>query len=184
MHRSWEKKQEQRLKDEQLKAKLKELQEAKEAEKRAKIERIKERRAKKEEKERYERLAAVMHAKKVERLKRREKRNKLYIRILSCIMTSLFFWFSVPSKNLYRRYIADMARDRATTHGSLLRAVSSSVNSTRTTCVNWTTWRSQHVSPAGSTSLATIHATGERAAPSCPNAWDRHPHSATIITKS
>ncbi|ESX02022.1 hypothetical protein HPODL_05127 [Ogataea parapolymorpha DL-1] len=77
MHRSWEKKQEQRLKDEQLKAKLKELQEAKEAEKRAKIERIKERRAKKEEKERYERLAAVMHAKKVERLKRREKRNKL-----------------------------------------------------------------------------------------------------------
>ncbi|KAG7864945.1 hypothetical protein KL918_005071 [Ogataea parapolymorpha] len=135
MHRSWEKKQEQRLKDEQLKAKLKELQEAKEAEKRAKIERIKERRAKKEEKERYERLAAVMHAKKVERLKRREKRNKF-------------------------------------------------VNSIRTTCVNWTAWRSQHRSPAGSTSLATIHATGERAASSCPNAWDRHPHSATIITKS
>ncbi|KAG7839912.1 hypothetical protein KL942_002711 [Ogataea angusta] len=131
MHRSWEKKQEQRLKDEQLKAKLKELQEEKEAEKRAKIERIKERRAKKEEKERYERLAAVMHAKK-HRLGGVKKSHfysssiafmifLLYgtqmalgmlalSSILSYIVTNSFFWFSVPSKYLSPRYIADMTR--------------------------------------------------------------------------
>lgn len=73
----WERKQEQRLKDEQTKAKLKELKEEKEEEKRQKVEKIKERREKKAEQERYDRLALVMHRKRVDRLKRREKRNKL-----------------------------------------------------------------------------------------------------------
>lgn len=74
---SWKKKQEQRLKEAQDKARLKELQEEKIAEKKARIDKIKEKREMKAEQERYERLATVMHAKRVERLKRREKRNKL-----------------------------------------------------------------------------------------------------------
>lgn len=74
---SWEKKQEQRLKDAQVKAKLKELKEEKENEKKQRIQALKDRREKKEEKERYEKLAAKMHAKKVERMRKREKRNKL-----------------------------------------------------------------------------------------------------------
>lgn len=74
---SWKQKQAQRLKDQETKARLKELQAEKEAEKKARIDRIKEKREKKAEQERYERLATVMHAKRVERLKRREKRNKL-----------------------------------------------------------------------------------------------------------
>lgn len=74
---SWQLKQEQRLKDKEIKARLKELQDEKIAAKKARIDKIKERREKKAEQERYERLATVMHAKRVERLKRREKRNKL-----------------------------------------------------------------------------------------------------------
>ncbi|VEU23832.1 DEKNAAC104984 [Brettanomyces naardenensis] len=74
---SWRLKKEQRLKDQQFKAKLKELQDEKEKERQARVDKIKERRQKKEEKERYELLATKMHKKKLERLKRREKRNKL-----------------------------------------------------------------------------------------------------------
>ena len=74
---SWKQKQAQRLRDQESKARLKELQAEKEAAKKAHIDRIKEKREKKAEQERYERLATVMHAKRVERLKRREKRNKL-----------------------------------------------------------------------------------------------------------
>ncbi|KAH3671894.1 hypothetical protein OGAPHI_000080 [Ogataea philodendri] len=65
--RSWDKKQEQRRKDEQLKQKLRELKQEKEAEKKARVDKIKEKRARKEEKERYERMASIMHAKKVDR---------------------------------------------------------------------------------------------------------------------
>ncbi|KAH3684877.1 hypothetical protein WICPIJ_004155 [Wickerhamomyces pijperi] len=74
---TWDRKQEQRLKDQQFKAKVKELKEEKENERKLKIQNIKDRRAKKEEKERYERLAAKMNAKKIERLRKKEKRNKL-----------------------------------------------------------------------------------------------------------
>ncbi|QPG72896.1 hypothetical protein FOA43_000199 [Brettanomyces nanus] len=77
VHSSWKDREEQKLKDGQFKAKLKELKEEKEGERKAKIDRIKERREKQEEKERYERLATKMHRKKLERLKRREKRNKM-----------------------------------------------------------------------------------------------------------
>ncbi|CDR37004.1 CYFA0S01e06348g1_1 [Cyberlindnera fabianii] len=73
----WAKKQEQRLKDQQVKAKLKELKQEKEDEKKARIDAMKERREKKAEKERYEMMAAKMHAKKVERMRKKEKRNKL-----------------------------------------------------------------------------------------------------------
>jgi rRNA-processing protein CGR1 len=74
---SWKKKQEQRLKEAQDKARLKELQAEKQSAHKARIEKIKEKREKKAEEERYEKLATIMHAKRVERLKRREKRNKL-----------------------------------------------------------------------------------------------------------
>ncbi|CCH43147.1 rRNA-processing protein [Wickerhamomyces ciferrii] len=74
---TWAKKQEQRQKDEQIKAKLKELKQEKDEEKRQKIQAIKDKKAKKEEKERYQKLAEKMHAKKVERMRKREKRNKL-----------------------------------------------------------------------------------------------------------
>lgn len=74
---TWAKKQEQRLKDQQVKAKLKELKDEKEAEKTQRIQALKERREKKEEKERFERMAEKMHAKKVERMRKKEKRNKL-----------------------------------------------------------------------------------------------------------
>lgn len=74
---SWKKKQEQRLKEQQDKIRLKELQDEKNNTTKERIAKIKEKREKKEEQERYERLATIMHAKKVERLKRREKRNKL-----------------------------------------------------------------------------------------------------------
>lgn len=74
---SWAKKQESRLKDQQIKARIRELKEEKEQEKKNRLKLIKERQEAKEEKERYERLAAKMHAKKVERMRKREKRNKL-----------------------------------------------------------------------------------------------------------
>ncbi|KAH3664368.1 hypothetical protein WICMUC_005753 [Wickerhamomyces mucosus] len=74
---SWARKQEQRLKDAQFKAKIKEFKEEKENEKRSRIQAIKEKKEKKEEKERFERMAAKMHAKKVERMRKKEKRNKL-----------------------------------------------------------------------------------------------------------
>lgn len=75
--KSWQSRQEQRLKQEQDKARLKSLKEEKELEKKNRVEKIKERREKKAEQERYEKLASIMHAKKLDRLKRREKRNKL-----------------------------------------------------------------------------------------------------------
>lgn len=74
---TWDRKKEQKLKDEQFKAKIKELKEEKENERKQKIQAIQDRRAKKEEKERYERLAAKMNAKKIERMRKKEKRNKL-----------------------------------------------------------------------------------------------------------
>lgn len=68
---------EEKLKDIQFKAKIKEMKQEKEDERKLRFAERKRRLEIKEEKERYARIAEKMHAKKVERLRKKEKRNKL-----------------------------------------------------------------------------------------------------------
>lgn len=71
------KREQERLQQQQYKARLAELKGEKESEKKQRIDDLRRRRELKEEKERHERIAAKMSKKRAERLKRKEKRNKL-----------------------------------------------------------------------------------------------------------
>ncbi|KAG7195268.1 rRNA-processing protein cgr1 [Scheffersomyces spartinae] len=71
------KRQENKLLEEQYKARIADLKQEKNDAKQAHINELKRRREIKAEKERYEMMATKMHAKKVERMRRREKRNKM-----------------------------------------------------------------------------------------------------------
>ncbi|KAK4111966.1 hypothetical protein N656DRAFT_798832 [Canariomyces notabilis] len=73
----YEQRAKQRVAQQALKTKEREMKEEKEAERQRRIQALKEKREAKAEKERYEQLALKMHKKRVERLKRKEKRNKL-----------------------------------------------------------------------------------------------------------
>lgn len=74
---TFEQRAQQKLEQQQYKARLQELKQEKEDAKNQRISDLKRRREIKAEKERYEKISVKMHAKKVERMRKREKRNKL-----------------------------------------------------------------------------------------------------------